>query len=155
MNSIDFIQDKVAVMAALERAIVVAGQPVTNIDFAVHLFNCAKDLLPFEDSLMVYAYTESSFETPTLNSLKTCYNVGLAHVKRDLTHKMLHETDPMAQSRTDAILKKVFDLYVEPEEGGGSVNVTINTTQSSGDTSVKPEAKDVIVENEVPDAQEL
>ena len=156
MNSIDFIPDKDLIIAALQRVIIVDGRPVTSVDFAKLLFSCGKDVLPFEDTLTYYGYSESYWERPEdLKAIITCYNMGNVHTKRELTSRMLHETDPSAQSRVDLVLKKVWAAYVVEEDAPSSMDINIHTVMTDSEDDKHPENKDVIVENEVPDAEEL
>jgi len=111
-----YLADAEVITAALERLITGDdGFAVTNLDFALHLFYCAKDMLPFEDALNLYGYTKKDFEKATVKIFKSCYNVGVSHTKRDLTAKLAAGNIENRPTTLDS-LQRVYNLYADPKD---------------------------------------
>ena len=120
MNSINshaFLSDKDIIHAALERTIKRAdGALVTNMAFALHLFDCARDMLPFPNALNLYGYTKKNFNKELIVVFKRCYEIGVSHRIRELTAKLARGDGERAVTLDN--LHRVYALYPDPTDSG-------------------------------------
>lgn len=114
-NLHEHLPDKDVIDGALNRTIRNdKGELLTNFDFALHLFYCARDMLPFIDALNLYGYTKKSFDKKLVSVFKQCYNIGVSHKTREITAKLANgQGERLVVLDT---LQRVYNLYADPKE---------------------------------------
>lgn len=147
------LEENSPVLKSLRRTIYAKGGETIDIEFAIHLYSCARDLLPFDKALIIYGFVPDDFPAEKLLRAQKCYNIGNAHIIRELTGRMRRESNLDNQARIDNLLDRVAKLYVKEEEKQ-EVNVTITTKEADPSTySPQDEEQGVIVDNDVPEAK--